>query len=83
MPKFLDVHPMKGFTEESIKEAQKELPDEFGVMTQNMMFNIEADSLYCLLNAPNKEAVEKHHEKYGIKCKQIMEIKTSAQTILN
>lgn len=80
MPKFLDVHPMKGFTEESIKEAQKELPDEFGVMTQNMMFNIEADSL---LNAPNKEAVEKHHEKYGIKCNQIMEIKTSAQTILN
>ena len=58
MPKFLDVHSMKGFTEESIRKAQKELPDEFGVMTENMMYNMEADRLYCLLNAPNKEAVE-------------------------
>jgi hypothetical protein len=58
MPKFLDVHPMKGFTEESLRKAQTELTDEFGVTTENMMFNIEADRLYCLLNAPNKEAVE-------------------------
>ena len=49
---------MKGFTEESLRKAQTELTDEFGVTTENMMFNIEADRLYCLLNAPNKEAVE-------------------------
>jgi hypothetical protein len=48
-----------------------------------MMFNIEVDRLYCLLNAPNKEAVERHHEKYGVKCEWIMEIKTAAQTVLN
>ena len=54
---------MKGFTEESIRKAQKELPDEFGVTTENIMFNLEADRLYCLLNALNKEAMEKHHEK--------------------
>ena len=59
MPKFLDVHPMKGFTEQSLRKAQTELPDEFGVTTEN-------NRLYCLLNAPNKEAVEKHYEKYGL-----------------
>ena len=57
MPKFLDVHSVKGFTEQSVRKAQTELPDEFGVMTENMMFNIEADRLYCLLNAPNKEVM--------------------------
>jgi hypothetical protein len=32
-----------------------------------------------LLDAPNKEAVKKHHEKkYAIKCKWIMEVKTTA-----
>jgi hypothetical protein len=32
-----------------------------------------------LLDAPNKEAVKKHHEeKYGIKCEWIMEVKTTA-----
>jgi hypothetical protein len=71
MPKFLDVHSMEGFTEQSLRKAQIELPDEFGVTTENMMFNIEADRLYCLLNAPNKEAVEKHHEKYGVKCDRL------------
>jgi hypothetical protein len=49
MPKFLDVHSMKGFTEESIRKAQTELPDEFGVTTENMTFNIEADKLSCYL----------------------------------
>ena len=47
---------MIGFTE-SIKHKKNYLT-EFGVTTENMMFNIEADRLYCLLNAPNKEAVE-------------------------
>jgi hypothetical protein len=69
---------MKGFDEESLSKVQTELPDEFGVTTENTLFNIEADRLYCLLNVPNKEAVEKHHEKYGAKCEWIMEIKTTA-----
>jgi hypothetical protein len=35
--------------------------------------------VFCLLDAPNKEAVEKHHgNKYGIKCDWIMEVKTTA-----
>jgi hypothetical protein len=28
-----------------------------------------------MLDAPNKEAIEKHHDKIGAKCNLIMEIK--------
>ncbi|MGI0031556.1 MAG: nickel-binding protein [Nitrososphaeraceae archaeon] len=51
--------------------------DEFGVTHDNMMYNREVDKMYCLLDAPNKDAVLKHHEKYGFKCEWIMEIKTT------
>ena len=50
MPKFLDVHPMKGFDEQTLKKATTELLDEFGVTVENFLFNIEADRLYCILN---------------------------------
>ena len=37
MPKFLDVHPMKGFDEETLKKTIAELPDEFGVTAENFL----------------------------------------------
>jgi hypothetical protein len=53
--------------------------DEFGVKHQNILYNSEADKVFCLLDAPNKEAVKKHHKKkYAIKCEWIMEVKTTA-----
>jgi Protein of unknown function (DUF4242) len=78
MPKFLDVHSMKGVDEETIRKAQKMPKDEFGITHDNMMFNREEDRWYCLLDAPSKEAVEKHHQKAGISCEYITEVKTTA-----
>ena len=66
MPRFLDVHPMKGLDEDSLKKLQDSPQDEFSVKHLNILYNPEAD--FCLLEAPTKEAVEKHHEKIGIKC---------------
>ena len=60
MPKFLDVHPLKGVDEETWK-AQKMPKDEFGITHDNMLYNREEDRWYCILDAPSKEAVEKHH----------------------
>jgi hypothetical protein len=54
MPKFLDVHPMKGFDEETLRNGP------------------------CLLDAPNKEAIEKHHATFGLKCEWITEVETTA-----
>jgi len=62
MPIFLDVHkiPESDRTVEEIVNAQR---DEFGVTHINVFFNKDADLCYCLLEASNKEAIEKHHFK--------------------
>jgi hypothetical protein len=33
---------------------------------------------YCILEAPSKEAVEKHHSKLGYKCDWVTEIRITA-----
>lgn len=79
MPKFLDTHNLKGVDEETLRKAQCSLKDEFGVTHDNMMYNRDEDRWYCLLDAPSREAVVKHHEKHGFKCDWITEVKTTAQ----
>jgi hypothetical protein len=54
-------------TEEQINQAQNSPRDEFGVTTKNMLYNKEVNMLYCILDAPNKDAVYKHHQKFGLK----------------
>jgi Fe2+ or Zn2+ uptake regulation protein len=77
MPKFLDVHSLKGLDEETLRKTQNSPKDEFGVTHDNIMYNKEEDKFFCLLDAPNKEAVEKHHKKHGFKCEWVTEVKTT------
>ncbi|HEU5462469.1 MAG TPA: nickel-binding protein [Nitrososphaeraceae archaeon] len=77
MPKFLDSHHMKGVDENTLRNAQNFPKDEFGVTHENIMYNEKEDKLFCLLDAPSKEAVEKHHQKLGIQCEWITEVKTT------
>ena len=43
----------------------------------NILYNLEGGVIYCLLDAPNKEVMEKHHDNMGVKCDWIMEVKTT------
>jgi hypothetical protein len=52
--------------------------DEFGVKPENMFYNKEEDRFFCLLDAPNKEAIEKRHARFGLKCEWITEVVTTA-----
>lgn len=79
MPKFVDVHSLKGIDDETLKKLQNAPKDEFGVSHDNMMYNREEDRFYCLLDAPSKEAVVKHHEKAGFKCEWVTEVKTTRE----
>ena len=54
--------------------------DELGVKTVNILYNFEVGTIYCVLDAPNKEAVEQHHSKLGVTCDWIMEVKTTQKT---
>lgn len=76
MTKFLDVHPTGSVNEDMLKKMQDELPDEFGVITENILYNVEDDKVFCLIEAPSKNAVEKHHE--STKCEWIIEVKTAS-----
>jgi hypothetical protein len=42
------------------------------------VYNKEEDKFFCLLDAPSKDAVIKHHEKHGFKCDWVTEVKTTA-----
>ena len=78
MPRFLDSHPMKGVKQETLKKLQKEPKDEFGVTHVDIIFSEDEDRMFCFLEAPNKEAIIKHHEKFGYKCDYIIEVNSTA-----
>ncbi len=74
MPKFIDAHPMKPFSADQLKKLQQAPPDEFGVTHHDILFSEKADKIYCVLDAPSREAIEKHHKKAGISCDWIQEV---------
>jgi hypothetical protein len=75
---YLDAHDLENMTEEQIKRAQNALKDEFGVTHKNILYNEEENKFHCILDAPNKDAIEKHHQKFGLKCDWVIEVKTTA-----
>ena len=46
----------------------------------NLLYNLEAAAICYILNAPNKKAGEKKHDKIGVKCDWIMEVKNTQKT---
>ncbi|MEP0823905.1 MAG: DUF4242 domain-containing protein [Nitrososphaera sp.] len=78
MPTFLDSHKMGSMEEEAIRQAQNAPKDEFGITHKNILYNKEEDRCYCLLDAPSKDAVQQHHQKLGMNCDWIVEVKSTA-----
>ncbi len=78
MPTYLDAHEMGNATEEQLKQAVNSPKDEFDVTHRNLLYNKEENKLFCILDGPNKDAVQKHHQKFGLKCDWITEVKTAA-----
>jgi hypothetical protein len=70
---FLDVHKVP-FKEENLQELVNAPVDEFGVTHINLFYNMEAGVCFCLLSAPDKDAVIKHHDKVNIECEWITEV---------
>jgi hypothetical protein len=75
MPRFLDVHArLDGAL---LMKLQNGPVDEFGIIYLNILYNPEVEQCFCLIEAPTMEAVQKHHDKFGIKCDWIIEVKTT------
>ena len=79
MPLFMDIHHhMDGATAEDVAAAHKkdlEVQDRHGVKFLNYWFNKETGTIFCLSEAPNKEAaVAVHREAHGLVADEIMEV---------
>ncbi len=77
MPKYMDTHAMGKLTSEQLKQLQKAPADKFGVTHHDILYNKKTDKTFCVLNAPNKEAVVKHHKQAGIECDWIEEVEST------
>lgn len=77
MPKYIDSHPMSGLTAMKLRELQNAPTDEFGVTHHDILFNEAENQIWCVLNAPDQDAVQKHHTKVGIECDWIHEVEST------
>jgi hypothetical protein len=76
--KFVDVHHLGKYTDKELKRFQDLPVDEYGVRILNILYNRAVGICFYFLEAPSSKAVEKHHEKYGVKCNWITEVRTTA-----
>lgn len=83
MQRFMDVHKgMKGLTKEQLEEAhQKDLQNEAGtgVHFLHAWADPETGAVFCLSEAPNREAVLAVHEKSGHPADEIYEVPLEVQ----
>ena len=76
----MDFHPMGNLDEKDLRKFQLEPRDEYGVKTLNTFYDVESGMMFCLLDAPDKKAVELHHLKARLKCDWITQVKMTADS---
>lgn len=80
MPLYIDVHEhVEGLTAEAVAEAHKrdlETQGSHGVSYRSYWFNEAEGKVFCLVEAPSKEAAETvHREAHGLVADQITEVR--------
>ncbi len=79
MPLYMDEHrKVEGLTAEAVAGAHQrdlETQGKHGVNYLKYWFNKQAGRVYCLVDAPSKEAAEAvHREAHGLMADEIMEV---------
>jgi hypothetical protein len=83
MPLFADFHHrIEGLTAEAVAEAHRkdlETQGEYGVNYLKYWYNDDTGKVFCLVEAPNREAAERvHREAHGLIADEIVEVKEGA-----
>lgn len=79
MPTYLDIHKgVEGLTAEAVIDAHKkdlETQKEYGVEYKKYWYNEDEGTVFCLVDAPNKEAAERvHREAHGLVADELFEV---------
>jgi hypothetical protein len=78
MPQFMDYHDDLQLPAEAIAQIRDDTKagkaDQFGVRQVELYHNADG-KVYCLLDAPDAEAVRSHHAALGVPCGQVHEVK--------
>jgi hypothetical protein len=79
MPLYLDIHhKVPGVTAEGIEAAHKrdlEVQVKYNVRYLKYWFDTRTERVFCLVEAPNREAAEAvHREAHGIVADEIIEV---------
>lgn len=80
MPLYMDIHNhVEGLTAEAVADAHREdlkTQGPFGVKYLRYWFNEETGKVFCLVEAPNKEAADEVHRKaHGLVADELVEVK--------
>jgi hypothetical protein len=77
MPQFMDFHPELTLPQEAIDDiasgARAGTADQFGVRQVELYHNSDG-TVYCLLDAPNPQAVRDHHAALSVDCGEVHEV---------
>lgn len=78
MPLYMDRHELPGATALDLAEAHMQdlaVQEKYGVRYITYWFDPEAETAFCLVDAPNKEAAEQvHREAHGFLGSRIIEV---------
>jgi len=80
MPLFMDHHKnVEDLSAEALAGAHErdlEVQEKHGVNYRQYWFNEDAGEVFCLVEAPNKEAAEAvHREAHGLVADEILEVR--------
>jgi len=80
MPLYLDIHyKVAGVTAEALEEAHKrdlQVQFKYGVRYLKYWYELATERVFCLVEAPNREAAEAvHREAHGNVADEIIEVK--------
>ena len=80
MPLFMDVHAhVEGLTEDAVGQAHAadlNTQEKYGVKYLRYWFDENSGKVFCLVEAPTKEAaIAVHREAHGLVAYEIIEVK--------
>ena len=83
MPLYLDIHKkVDGATDEAVAAAHQrdlETQEKYGVKYMKYWLDEGTGTIFCLVEAPNKEAAERvHREAHGLTADEIHEVTENA-----